>query len=73
MNLTMEVILVCPKCTATHILYTENIELDTSGELIFTPAPICPKCGYTGEPIITDRSMEKLDDLVFSGKIKSKK
>jgi C4-type Zn-finger protein len=69
----MDLILVCPKCSTTYTLYTESIELDHSGELIFNPPPVCPKCGYTGEPIITDESMEKIDDLVFSGIIKSRK
>jgi C4-type Zn-finger protein len=69
----MDLILVCPKCPTTYILYTDTIELDFTGELIFNPAPVCPKCGYTGEPIICDESMEKIDDLVFSGKIKSRK
>jgi len=69
----MEIILACPKCPTTYILYTDNIELDITGELIFDPEPVCPKCGYTGEPIISDESMEKIDDLVFSGQIRSRK
>ena len=69
----MEVILACPKCPATYILYTESIELDETGELIFTPGPFCPRCGYTGEPIISSESMEKIDDLVFSNQIKIRK
>jgi C4-type Zn-finger protein len=69
----MDVMLACPKCSTGYFLYSEKIELDHTGELIFTPEPICPNCGYTGEPIISDESMEKIDDLVFSGKIKSRK
>jgi len=69
----MKIILACPKCPTTYILYPDSIELDHSGELIFNPPPVCPRCGYTGEPIISDESMEKIDDLVFSGKIKSRK
>jgi len=69
----MEIILACPKCPTTYILYTDSIELDITGELIFDPEPVCPKCGYNGEPIISDESMEKIDDLVFSGQIRSRK
>ena len=69
----MEVVVACPKCPTAYILYPESIELDETGELIFTPGPVCPGCGYTGEPIISDESMEKLDDLVFSNQIKIRK
>ena len=69
----MDIVLICPKCPTLYVLYTDKIELDISGELIFSPEPVCPKCGYAGEPIISDDSMEKLDDMVFSGKIKSRK
>jgi hypothetical protein len=69
----MKIYLTCFKCLTNYDIETISIELDKTGELIFNPKPVCPKCSYTGEPIISDASMEKIDNLVFSGKIKTRK
>jgi len=69
----MKIYLTCPKCLNNYDIDTISIELDKTGKLIFNPEPVCPKCGYTEEPIISDSSLEKIDDLVFSNKIKIRK
>ncbi|MCJ7449192.1 MAG: hypothetical protein MUO72_16065 [Bacteroidales bacterium] len=69
----MKIYLTCPRCLTNYDIETIRIELDKTGELIFNPEPVCPKCSYTGEPIISDSSLEKIDDLVFSNKIKVRK
>jgi len=69
----MKINFTCPKCLNNYYIDTISIELDKTGKLIFNPDPLCSKCGYTEEPIISDSSLEKIDDLVFSNKIKIRK
>jgi len=69
----MKINFTCPKCLNNYDIDTISIELDKTGKLIFNPEPVCHKCGYTEEPVISDSSLEKIDDLVFSNKIKIRK
>jgi len=70
---TMEIILACPKCPTSYILYTDSIELDISGELIFTLNQSAPNAGIMVNQLSVLKVWRKSMIWFSLAKLKSRK
>ena len=60
----------CRNCLNLFSFEYSKICLDKHDDIQFTPKPACPRCGATEELIFTDYGQEKIEDMLFSNKIK---
>ena len=60
----------CRNCLNMFTFSYSAICLNSQDDIQFTPEPECPKCGATEELMFTDFAQEKIEDMLFGGKIK---
>jgi hypothetical protein len=60
----------CANCLNIFTFVYIDIYLKASGDIEFVPEPTCPRCGATEELVFSDYGQEKIEDLLFSGKIR---
>lgn len=63
----------CGNCLNIFTFRYSDIYLNGSGDIEFVPEPDCPRCGSTQDLIFTDYSQEKIEDMLFEGKIRQGK
>ena len=60
----------CNNCLKTFNFTYKDIFLNGSGDIQFDPEPSCPRCGSTVDIVFSDYGQEKIEDMLFSGKIR---
>lgn len=60
----------CENCLNVFKFVYTDIYLNKSGDIVFEPEPTCPHCGSRDDIFFTDYSQEKIEDMLFSGKIR---
>lgn len=60
----------CGNCLNIFTFAYSDIYLKKNGDIEFIPEPDCPRCGATDELMFTDYGQEKIEDMLFSGKIR---
>lgn len=63
----------CGNCLNMFIFAYHDIYLKKSGDIEFIPEPACPQCGSTTDLVFTDYGQEKIEDMLFSGQIRTVK
>ena len=63
----------CGNCLNIFNFTYSDIYLKDSGDIEFVPEPSCPRCGSTQELIFTDYGQEKIENMLFNGRIRKGK
>lgn len=61
----------CRNCLNVFTFGYEDICINKSGDLEFTPGLGCPRCGPTQEIVLSNFGQEKIEGMLFRGQIKT--
>ena len=70
---TKDVEFECSNCLNSFTFVYNDIFLNKSGDIEFVPEPACPRCGSTVDLVFSNFGQEKIEDMLFSGKIRKVK
>jgi len=67
---TISIEFECNNCIKMFNFHYNDICMNKSGDIEFTPEPACPRCGSTNEILFSDFGQEKIENMLFKGEIK---
>ncbi|MBU0728101.1 hypothetical protein KKA95_05435 [Patescibacteria group bacterium] len=70
---TKKIEFACRNCLTIFMFEFTDVCFDAVRELHFTPEAECPKCGSTDEISFTDYGQERIEDMIFSNLIRTRK